>query len=238
MFDDPLSLPVRAAVAITSVVFVVVGHRALFRRASSDAARAGALIAGGALVVGVAFSHVPVFVDMLGRVFPIGFALGLAAAIASLFHRRARRAFDQLDDAEVRILLSFRAIYGGLLLALGAIGHLPVSFALAAGLGDLAVTWLTFALGARLSADGPRWARALVHGVGLADMVTVVVLAVTVVAPWSAAQGNVTTAVTLPWLAVPFMFALNAHGVRKAARGAEVVGDGSQPAGRVRSAPS
>lgn len=239
MIDDPLSLPVRASVAITTLVFLVIAHRALFRRSASSTARVGALIAGAVFAVAVAFSHVSPLVETLGRTFPIGFALGLAAAIASLFSAPVRRAFDRVDDSELRVLLSFRAIYGGLLFALAAIGHLPVQFALAAGLGDLAVTWLAFAIPERLSAAGPRWARALVHGVGLVDMGMVVVLAVTVVRPWSAAHGDVATAVTLPWLAVPIMFALNAHGVRRAARSrAEVVGDGSQSAGGIRSAVS
>lgn len=66
----------------------------------------------------------------------------------------------------------------------------------------------------------------------------VLAMAVTVVRPWSLAHGNAMTAMTLPWLAVPFMFAINAHGFRAAAGRAETLGDGSQPAGRLRSAVS
>ena len=129
-------------------------------------------------------------------------------------------------------------MFGALLLALAAIGHFPIEFALSAGIGDLTVTWLAFAMPARLDADGPRWARLLVHGVGLADMLLVVVMASTVVRPWSLAHGNATTTMALPWLAVPLMFAINAHGVRAASGRAEAVGDGSQPARRVRGAVS
>src|SRR5207237_4070194 len=107
----------------------------------------------------------------------------------------------------------------------------PFRFALTAGLGDLAVTWIAFAVPASLSASGPRWARLLVHGVGMADMLMVLYLALTVVRPFSLAHGNSVTTMTLPWLAVPLMFALNAHGLRKAA---EAVGDGCESVGRVR----
>jgi hypothetical protein len=240
MFDDPLSLPARASVTITALVFVLIAHRALFRRASAGASRVGAFAFGGAFVVAAAFAHVQPLIDTLPSTFGFGLVAALGAAVASLFSARARLAFDELDDAEVRLLLSVRAIFGALLLALGSLGHFPVAFALSAGLGDLAVTWIAFAIPASLGADGPRWARLLAHGVGLADMTMVLFLAVTMVRPWSIAHGNATTAMTLPWLAVPLMFAINAHGVRRAAfaraRDATPVGDGSEPAGHVRSA--
>ncbi len=235
MFDDPLSLPARASVTITSLVFVILAHRVLFRR--GPRALAGAIAFGVAFVVAAAFAHVQPLVDTLPRTFPFGLVLGLSAATASLFSSRARDAFDALDDSEVRLLLSVRAIFGALLIALAALGHFPVAFAISAGLGDLAVTWIALAVPARLGADGPRWARLLVHGVGLADMLMVLYFAVTAVRPWSLAHGNATTAMTLPWLSVPLMFAINAHGVRGAAGArAEAVGNGSESARRVRSA--
>src|SRR5438445_2501992 len=156
MFDDPLSLPARASVTVTTLVLVIVAHRALLRRASRGAGRVGALALFGAFLIAAAFSHVQPLVDTLGRTFPIGFVVALGAAGASLFSARASRAFDDLEDHEVKLLLSFRAIYGALLFALGSIGHFPVGFAVSAGLGDLAVTWLAFAVPARLDTDGPR----------------------------------------------------------------------------------
>jgi hypothetical protein len=236
-FADPLSLPARASVTATTLVLVLVMNRALFRRVSPPSARAGGVGLVLAFLVAAAFAHIDALTDTLAVTFPIGLGLGIAAAVASLFFEPARRAFDDLTDAEVRVLLSFRAIYGALLLALGAIGHFPVSFAISAGLGDLAVTAVAFATPVRLDRDGPPWARLAVHGLGLADMIMVLVLAGTVVRPWTLSHENAATTMTLPWLAVPLMFALNAHGVRRAARSiAAPVRDGSQPAGGVRGA--
>jgi hypothetical protein len=234
MFDHPLSLAARASVTLTALVFVIVFHRVVFRRSPG----AGAVVLGGAFIVAAAFSHVGPLVELAPRLFPLGVVLALGTAVGSLFSARARRAFDAASDGEMRQLLAFRAIFGGLLFGLAAIGHMPIEFALAAGLGDLVVGWLAFAMPARLDADGPRWARLVVHGIGLADMMLVLVGAATVVRPWSLAHGNATTTMTLPWLAVPLMFAINAHAVRAAIGRAEAVGDGSQPARRVRSAVS
>lgn len=234
MFDHPLSLAARVSVTLTALVFAAVVHRVVFRRTP----RAGALVLGGAAVVATAFSYAGPLVATVPRLFPVGLGLALAAVVGSLLSAPARRAFDAASDSEVRQLLAFRAMFGALLLALAAIGHLPVEFALSAGIGDMATTWIALAIPARLDAGGPRWARLLVHGFGLADMVMVLAMAVTVVRPWSVAHGNAMTAMTLPWLAVPLMFAINAHGFRAAAGRAETLGDGSQPAGRLRSAVS
>jgi hypothetical protein len=237
MFDDPLSLPARVSVTLTSLVFVLVMHRALFRRASPAAARAGAVALGAVFVVAAAFAHVPALTATLSFTFGIGMVAALVAALATLASRRARAAFDALDDTDVRLLLTFRAIYGALLFALASLGHFPPRFALTAGLGDLAVTWIALSLPARLDVRGPRWARLVAHGFGLADMLMVLYFAVTLVRPWSIAHGNATTTMTLPWLAVPLMLALNAHGVRRAAGARpEPVRDGSEPARGLRSA--
>jgi hypothetical protein len=234
MIDPALSLAARASVTLTALVFAAVVHRVVFRRNL----RAGALVLGAAAAVATAFSYLGPLVATLPRLFPVGIALALAAVIGSLFSGAARRAFDAASDGEVRQLLAFRAMFGALLLALSATGHLPVEFALSAGIGDLATTWLALAIPVRLDAGGPRWARLVVHGFGFADMLMVLVMAATVVRPWSLAHDNAMTAMTLPWLAVPLMFAVNAHGLRAAAGRAETLGDGSQSAGRIRSAVS
>lgn len=206
----------------------------MFRRAP----RAGALVLGAAAAIATAFSYLGPLVATLPRLFPVGIGLALAAVVGSQLSPAARRAFDAASDSEVRQLLAFRAMFGALLLALSATGHLPVEFALSAGIDDLATTWIALAIPVRLDAGGPRWPRLLVHGFGLADLLMVLVMAVTVVRPWSLAHGNAMTAMTLPGLAVPLMFAVNAHGLRAAAGRAATLGDGSQPPGRVRSAVS
>jgi hypothetical protein len=224
MFDHPLSLATRASITLTSLVFVVFALRTIFR-----GSRGAAFVLAGAWLVAAAFAHVQVLTDTLTRTFPLG-GVAIAAAVASLFSAPLRRAFDEVSDADMRVLLSFRAIYGALLFAAAAIGHLPTDFALTAGLGDLLVGWLAIAMPLE-----KRWARLVVHGLGLADMLMVLFSAMTIVRPWSAAHANATTIMTLPWLAVPLMFAINAHGLRKAF-GSEAVVDGSEPARGVRSA--
>jgi hypothetical protein len=237
MFDHPLSLPARLSVTVTTLVFVLVCFRALFRDTSPTARRLGAGLLTAAFLLSAAFAHIGPLTDTLAQSFPLGLVLALTVAIGSLFSAPARRAFDRLEDQDVRLLLSFRAIYGALLFALASLGHFPLTFALTAGLGDLAVTWVALTIPANLGREGPVWARLLVHGIGLVDLVMVLFLAATVVRPWSIAHGNATTTMTLPWVAVPLMFAVNAHGVRRAARElAEPVGDGSESSRGVRSA--
>ena len=226
MLDHPLSLPARASVTITSLVFVVFAARTIFR-----GSRRAQTALSAAWIVAAAFAHVQPLTDTLPRTFAIGLPIALGAAVASLFSPSLRRAFDGVSEGDMRVLLSFRAIYGALLFGLAAAGHFPIEFALTAGLGDLVVGWLAIALPL-----GPRWARGLVHGVGMADMLMVLYSAITVVRPWSNAHGNATTSMTLPWLAVPLMFAINAHGLRKAASFSEAVVDGSESARGVRRA--
>jgi hypothetical protein len=237
MFALSLSLPTRAAVTFTTLILVAVAGRALCRRAGPRGKVATVAILACAFLAAAAFSHARPLVATLGTMFPIGLIVGLAVALATLFSPGARRAFDALDDTDVRMLLAFRAILGGLVLALASLGHFPVPFGIEAGLGDLLVTWVAFAVPVRLDAAGPRWARLLVHGVGLADMLAVLTMAITMVRRWSEAHENAATSVTLPWVVVPLMAALNAHGVRRAARatGSEPVVDGSEPARGVRS---
>jgi hypothetical protein len=234
---DSLSQPARVAVTLTTLTLALAFHRALFAKAAPRPSRTGLFVLLGAVLVAAAFAHLPPLTDTLPITFPIGMALGLAVAIGSLAWPAAREAFDRLDDGSVRILLSFRAIFGAWIFGLAALGQFSPRFALEAGLGDLAVAWIALSMPVRLDEPGPGWARALVHGVGLVDLVNVLVLAVTVVRPFSLAQGNATTVVPLPWVAVPLMFALNAHGVRRAAgKRSAPVGDRPEPAGRVRSA--
>lgn len=237
-----LSLATRASVTLTTLAFLVVAYRALHTHAGGHGSQAKRRWFGGVLLLGfmlaAAFTHLRPLRDTLPVTFPVGFAVGVSLAIASLAWPAARAAFDRLSDADIRLLMSFRGLYGGLLLALAATGHLPVSFALTAGLGDLMVAWLAFVVPWSLDGQGPRAGRLLVHGVGALDLVQVLVLAVPVVRPWSLAHGNAVNTVTLPWLAVPLMLAINVHGIRQAWRSpnADPQRDRSEPPGGVRSA--
>lgn len=248
MFDDPLSLPTRGAVTLSVLVFVLHAVRALGRSGPREVAtrRFSGWMVGMALS-GALLSHFEPARHHLMRLFPIGGVVGLGAVAASLLSPTLRARFAALGDSDVRALLAYRALFGGLLLAMAALGHLPVSFALSAGLGDLLVGWAAQAApGSLAGRDGSRSMRLLVHGLGLADVVGVMIGAVAVVRPWSMAHGDATTAMTLPWVFVPFMFAMNVHGVLQvlapvsssAAESEEPRRDGPEPARRVRSAAS
>jgi hypothetical protein len=252
MFEPSLDVAARAAVSLTTLALVWVMARALGRGRAGHAGSGGrGLLVGLVLAwsVAAAFSHVQPLTALLPLVFPLGVVLGLAVATASLARPAARDAFDALSDGEVRYMLAFRGIYGALLLALAALERIPLSFGLAAGLGDLAVAWLSAMMPGAISIEGKRWPRLLLHGTGLLDLLQALALAVIVVRPWSLAHANSTTSMTLPWVAVPLMVALNAHGIRQAWRSSpssahlshaghsrEPERHGSEPAGGVRRA--
>jgi hypothetical protein len=235
---SPFELLSIAAAARWAVTFTTLALTVVIARALRLRLRRGAGLLFGVFAVAAAFAHVPPLTATLPRLFPVGFALGLAAALGSVLHPRARRAFAALADNDVRLMLAFRSIYGALLLGLAGAQIMPPSFALTAGLGDLLVGWLGVA--APRSRDGvtPRGWRLLVHGLGLLDFAQVLALAVTVVRPWSALHHDVTDTMTLPWVAVPLMLALNLHGFWQAcaARERELGSDGPEPVGRVRGA--
>lgn len=262
MFDAPLSGPARVAVTVSVLVYVLQLLRAL--RAAAPPLAAGSSpapldasarrFAGWLLVasaVATAASHLEPLRPVVLRVFPIGMGAGLLSAVLAIASPSMRARVARFDDATWRQLLAWRAVFGALLLGLAALGHLPVGFAVSAGVGDLVVGWLAqVAPRGALDPEGPRSWRALVHGAALLDVVMVMAQAVLVVRPWAAAQaGNPTTMMALPWVFVPSMFALNLHGVfqvlggtaRRSATeeaGAQPGRDGSEPARRLRSAAS
>lgn len=213
--------PTRLALTITCVVFALATVRALRGRDAEERSRhapamrplLGWLALAGlpALVLGA-----PSLVSVALALLPLGVAAGLLAAILGLAHAPTRRAFDALDDGQVRTLLGYRAIFGAFLFAGAALGLLPPVFAWTAGLGDLVVGWLAHAAPGSLGRNGSRGWRLLVHGVGLLDLVEVVILAMAVVRPWVIEQGSLGPPMVLPWIGVPLMLALNLHGLRRA----------------------
>ena len=213
--------PTRLALAITCVVFAFACMRALRGRdADEHASHRPALrplvfwlVALG--LPALALSIVP-FSAVTLLLLPIGVFLGLFAMILGLFHAPTRRAFDALDDGQIRTLLSYRAIFGAFLFAGAALELFPPVFALTAGLGDLLGAWLAHVAPGSLGRGGSRGWRLLVHGVGLLDLIEVVVMAMTVVRPWLAEHGSVGPPMILPWIGVPLMLALNLHGLRRA----------------------
>lgn len=238
------------AISLTTLAFAATSIRAL-RGAPASEQRSEAqpvvrilvvwVLVAGAL--GAAVSHSSLAVAG-SRFLPLGAFVGIALALVSLAWAPARRAFDQLSDAEVRGLLVYRATFGGMLIAGAALGSFPPVFAWTAGVGDLLVTWLAAAMPGALATGGSRPARLLVHGWGLFDLVQVVVVVLTIVRPWLIESNAAVPSLLLPWIGVPLMLALNLHGFRHALsearsnRGAdaESLGDRPEPAGRVRRA--
>lgn len=242
MLEMNLSVAIRLSVTLSSAALVLVMYRVLggSQGTTEDGGppRGGlAVVLGSAFAVAAAFTHLAPLRAQLHIVFPLGVALGLGGACWSLASARARASFDRLSDSDVRLLLAWRAPFGALILALGASGHMPSTFALTAGLGDLAVGWIALAAPFSLGARGPRMGRLIVHGLGLLDLVHAITLAVLVVRPWALAHGNAADTMTLPWVAVPLMFAVNAHGLRQAwlSPQTEPARDRPQPPGGVRS---
>lgn len=146
---------------------------------------------------------------------PLIAGVGTLLGAATLFSPAARALFDRLDDGQWRTLMSFRSIFGALLLASAATDIMPMGFALPAGLGDMLTGALAVAMPGSL-ADGPRAGRLLVFGIGIVDFANVVFLIITVAVPWLAATGGLGISLMLPWVAVPLLATLNLHGLRLA----------------------
>lgn len=236
MNHHPLDAAIRLLVSLTVLVFLIVLRRGLFRGGRSpvwfDVSWASAL------AVALAFTYVPALRDTLPWTFPLGGAFGWVVAGTTLAFPRVRAAFDRISDADARILMSFRMIFGVFVFVLATVGAVPNVFALTAGVGDLVVGGVALSVPGQLDGRGGRLARIVVHGLGLIDIVQVAFLAITVVRPWSIANGNTATFMALPWVAVPIMFAINAHGIRQASfqEVAQPGRDGSESPGGVRSA--
>lgn len=243
MTQPNVETALRAVVTAAALATAFAAHRTLFRDANGDtdrrASRRAGYVLGAIAAIAAVASHVDAAAQLAVRAFPAGLALGIGLAVASLFWSSTRRAFDRMRDGDVRLLVGTRAAFGAILLGYGALGVLPESFALSAGIGDVAAACL--AIGARGSLDraGSRATRAVVHGVGLVDMMMVVTEAILVVRPFAMEHPGVVTSMTLPWVVVPLMVAVNLHGVRQvlaSPRVAESLRDGPESARGVRRA--
>lgn len=233
---DDLTFAARGTMTALVVAFAFAAHRALLRT-PSPLARPTKRLVFGVLAVALAFTWIPALLPLELRIFPVGLMLGLSFAVASLFLPRVRAMFDQLSDGDVRLLVGARAGFGALLIALAATSTIPATFAMTAGVGDIVVGALAIAAPGTLDRSGSRLWRGIVHGVGIADLLQVVFLAVTVVRPFLLAKGEAPITMALPWLVVPLMVAVDLHGIRKALEGQpESRGDGSEPARGVRRA--
>lgn len=203
-------------VRITTSLLALVSAAAMFRELKPGGRLLGfaAVWLALAAVAGFIATHVtrgvpsPLWVPLVA-------SLGIGLGIATLFSARVCALFDGLDDRQWRMLMSFRAVFGALLLAASAAGVMPQAFAVPAGLGDLAVGALALAVPGSLSSDGNRGVRLLVFGTGIVDFISVVTLLVTVLVPWLGSTGGIGISLLLPWVAVPLLATLNFHGLRR-----------------------
>lgn len=216
--QDELIPLLRAAQSITALLFFFASWRAL--TAAQEHARNmrialigwGLPLMLGALVL--TYGEVPR--DLVLTLFPAFTALCCLLATATLAWRPAQAAMAALSDADVRYLLSFRAIFGMFILGGASAGLFPLRFAWTGGLGDLIVAWLATASPTSLASHGPKPMRILVHGIGMLDLLQVGFHIVTLVVPWLRGNDSPGPTAFLPWIAVPLMLALNLHGLRQA----------------------
>lgn len=167
--------------------------------------------------VALLFSHTDLFGFTAGYL-PIGVAIGFIFAVLSLWWKPACEAFDALEDSDIQLIMSFRTIFGAFLFAGAALSLFPPIFAVTAGLGDLLAGWLAFISPRSLNDGSDKKWRWIVHGWGAIDLVDVAILGTFVVRPWLIENRSPGPPMTLPWICVPLLFALNLHAIRKVSK--------------------
>ena len=214
-----LVTPARVAITVTVIVCVYTFYYTFKDNETRDgehelfiaALKKWSLVMG---LIALIFTHTSVF-GLPGQYLPFGVVPGFILAFLSLKWKPAQAAFDSLNDSQIRLLSSFRIIFGAFLLAGAAFKLFPPIFAITAGLGDLLAGWLALSSVRSLnSVENKKW-RWLVHGWGIADLFDVAVLGTFVVRPWLIEKQSLGPSMLLPWMAVPLLLALNLHGVRK-----------------------
>lgn len=136
-------------------------------------------------------------------------------AIAAALHvvPAVRKFFQGASVTPLLALFLWRAVFGCLLAMLWSAGGLPAAFALPAAIGDIAVgLWAALLLWRMHSGARPsRTHLWLWNLAGLLDLLNVMRLAVTVLAPWLAANPSTPQFPLLPLFGVPLFIALHLH---------------------------
>lgn len=179
------------------------------------AARGSGLVLAAWLGLALLATFVPALNDAIRSVPPLQAALSLGCIAAVLLLGLSpafRRAFDNVPMESVMAFFYWRAVFGALLLGAYAAGRLPAGFGIPAGLGDMAITMLTILILALKPASGdvPRGPIWLWNAAGLADLISVAFLAVTVLRPW-AAQRGLPTNLAMQNFVVPLFVAIHLH---------------------------
>lgn len=153
----------------------------------------GAILAAWAGLALLA-THIPAvgrFVGLTPGLQPTLLLAAIAAPVLAASPANGRRILDGIPLESLLTFFYWRAAFGALLLAAGAVGRLPTDFAISAGLGDIAVTLLmVMVLAIRAVSGGEaRGAVLLWNTIGFVDLVNVLVGAALVVRPWAEQRG-------------------------------------------------
>ncbi|MCA6122465.1 hypothetical protein J6500_11265 [Bradyrhizobium sp. WSM 1704] len=171
----------------------------LWRRAAEASRGDGRPVALGAILAawaGLALlaTHIPAFGGFIGLtpgLQPMLLLAAITAPVVAAWRASGRRIFDSIPLASLLTFFYWRAVFGALLLAAGAVGRLPADFAISAGLGDIAVTLLMVVVLAMRTASGgvARGPVLLWNTIGFADLINVLISAALVVRPWAEQRG-------------------------------------------------
>lgn len=153
----------------------------------------GAILAAWAALALLA-THIPAvgrFVGLTPGLQPMLLLAAIAAPVVAAWPASGRGIFDDIPFESLLALFYWRAVFGALLLAAGAVGRLPTDFAISAGVGDIAITLLVVLVLAIRPASGgvSRVPLLLWNTIGFADLVNVLVGAALVVRPWAEQRG-------------------------------------------------
>lgn len=134
-------------------------------------------------------------------------------ATGLLFVSSVRHYFEAIETGSLLPVFLWRAIFGCLLLLLMSQGGLPRPFAIAAGLGDIAIgLWAAYLI-RRFAVGSPPSRTHLMfwNTLGMVDLLNVMRMATLELGPWLAEHPEVTRIVMLPLFGVPLFIALHIH---------------------------
>jgi len=200
------------AVNVLAVVFAIDMVRRL-----AAAGRAPSLVVPIAAVVSVAVAaaaasaFVPLLATLRETVFavqPVHILAVILSFLAAGASAPGRRLFAAPDLRPVFLLYGWRAVFGGLLLAIGLSGGLPPGFFWSAAIGDMLIGLWALAIAARWPGVS-RTETLAWNAAGLLDLVHVLALGATALRGFYGANSELERLSLLPLFGVPAFIALH-----------------------------